>query len=198
MSTPSGSSMGDNMDMGNTEMTDGSCKVSMLWNWETIDACFLSDTWQIKSRGAFAGLCIGIVLLVMLLELLRRAIKTYDSYLIHQHQKTTASLAASALNRSTDTANGALIVKEGGTIAVSAVPFRPNIWQQAIRALLHTLHFALAYWIMLLAMYYNGYIIICIIIGAFFGFFAFQWEHIGPRNELNGGGIARDGTGCHG
>lgn len=30
-----------------------------------------------------------------------------------------------------------------------------------------------------LAMYYNGYIIICIFIGAFLGAFIFQWEKLG-------------------
>jgi solute carrier family 31 (copper transporter), member 1 len=28
-------------------------------------------------------------------------------------------------------------------------------------------------------MYYNGYIIICIFIGAYLGAFVFHWEHIG-------------------
>ncbi|KAI1454869.1 Ctr copper transporter [Annulohypoxylon moriforme] len=152
----------------------------MLWNWETIDACFLSDSWQIKSRGAFAGLCIGIAFLVILLELLRRTAKVYDRYLIRQHLAKTSALAATVVNGSSETAHGALIAKENAMTLASAVPFRPNIFQQAIRALLHTLHFALAYWIMLLAMYYNGYIIISIIIGAFIGFFALQWESIGP------------------
>ena len=152
----------------------------MLWNWETIDACFLSDSWQIKSRGAFAGLCIGTVFLVILLELLRRASKIYDRYLIREHVRKTSALAAAVVNGSSETAHGALIAKESAAVLASAVPFRPNIFQQAIRALLHTLHFALAYWIMLLAMYYNGYIIICIIIGAFIGFFTLQWENFSP------------------
>jgi solute carrier family 31 (copper transporter), member 1 len=30
-----------------------------------------------------------------------------------------------------------------------------------------------------LAMYYNGYLIICIFIGAFLGAFVFQWETLG-------------------
>lgn len=30
-----------------------------------------------------------------------------------------------------------------------------------------------------LAMYYNGYFIICIFIGAFIGSFIFQWEKLG-------------------
>jgi copper transporter 1 len=67
-------------------------------------------------------------------------------------------------------------------VAVGIVPragkFRPNLFQQAIRALLHMMQFAVAYFIMLLAMYYNGYIIISIIIGAFLGSFVLSWEPI--------------------
>ncbi|KAI2467104.1 Ctr-domain-containing protein [Annulohypoxylon bovei var. microspora] len=192
--------MGDMSTMGSTGGTDIACKVSMLWNWDTIDACFLSQSWQIKSRGAFAGLCIGTVFLVILLELLRRAAKVYDRHLIRQHLKKTTVLAAAVVNGSSETANGSLIAKEHTVTLASAVPFRPSVWQQAIRSLLHTLHFALAYWIMLLAMYYNGYIIICIIIGSYIGFFTLQWESIGPLdgNAIDDHGIGRDGTGCHG
>ena len=53
----------------------------MLWNWYTVDACFISSTWHVRSRGAFAGSCIGVVLLVMSLEFLRRAQREFDRYL---------------------------------------------------------------------------------------------------------------------
>ncbi|KAI1076245.1 fungal-specific transcription factor domain-containing protein [Whalleya microplaca] len=159
----------------------GTCKVSMLWNWETIDACFLSESWQIKSRGGFAGLCIGVILLAILLEMLRRTAKTYDRHLIRQRQKTV-TFATTASNNAPETADGSLIAKCDHA-AIPTAAFRPNIPQQIVRALLHTLQFALAYWMMLLAMYYNGYIIICMIIGAFIGSFIFQWERIGPRSQ---------------
>lgn len=167
----------------------------MLWNWETIDACFLSDQWKIRSQGGFAGLCIGVILLVVFLEALRRAAKIYDQYLDAQHRKSIAmatvhdsnSKEASHQSSGDQTTNGSRSTSAAKTqpplpLQLDASyyePFRPNVWQQAIRALLHTLHFAVAYWIMLLAMYYNGYVIICIIIGAFIGAFVFQWERIG-------------------
>lgn len=53
---------------------------------------------------------------------------------------------------------------------------RPTIWQQLIRAGLYTVEFAVAYFVMLLAMYFNGYIIISILIGAFLGSLAFDWD----------------------
>lgn len=61
--------------------------------------------------------------------------------------------------------------------------FRPNVWQQLVRAVFHCAQFTVAYFIMLLAMYYNGYIIISIIIGAFLGSFACSWEAIGLGSD---------------
>ncbi|KAG6024686.1 hypothetical protein E4U41_001712, partial [Claviceps citrina] len=60
-------------------MAGGSgCKISMLFNLYTIDSCFLSSQWRITSQAAFAGSCIGVFLLTLTLELLRRSIKEYD------------------------------------------------------------------------------------------------------------------------
>jgi copper transporter 1 len=62
-------------------------------------------------------------------------------------------------------------------------PYRPSPVEQVIRALLHMVQFAVAYFIMLLAMYYNGYIIICIFIGAFLGSLIFSWEPLSLSKE---------------
>lgn len=62
-------------------------------------------------------------------------------------------------------------------------PYRPSPVEQVVRALLHMVQFAVAYFVMLLAMYYNGYIIICIFIGAFLGSLIFSWEPISLSKE---------------
>ncbi|KAH8147703.1 uncharacterized protein LAJ45_08168 [Morchella importuna] len=117
--------------------TPATCKISMLWNWYTIDSCFISRSWHVRSTAMFAGSCIGVFLLVLLLEFLRRAQREYDRYI------------------------------------------------QAIRAGIYMLQFGLAYFIMLLAMYYNGYFIICMLLGAFSGHFLFGYDNItiGGGNE---------------
>ena len=63
---------------------------------------------------------------------------------------------------------------------------RPTLLQQMLRAALHVVQFAVAYFIMLLAMYFNGYIIICILIGAFMGAFLFSWDLAGHGEEVSG------------
>ncbi|CAO1636166.1 unnamed protein product [Parajaminaea phylloscopi] len=53
--------------------------------------------------------------------------------------------------------------------------FRVSAVQQLIRAVAHAVTFGLAYILMLIAMSFNGYIIICIIIGAGLGKFLCDW-----------------------
>ncbi|KAL1908906.1 Copper Transporter integral membrane protein that functions in high affinity copper transport [Sporothrix stenoceras] len=162
------------MSMGG--MGGNTCKISMLWNWNTIDACFIAQSWQITSRGAFAGSCIGVVLLVISLEMLRRAAKEYDRYLVRQHRanhhQQYNKIESSLTSQSAQDVSPIRSVE-------APTPFRPKLWQQIIRSILYVLQFGVGYFVMLLAMYYNGYFIICILIGAFLGSFIFNWEAIG-------------------
>ncbi|KAJ9301895.1 hypothetical protein DTO271G3_761 [Paecilomyces variotii] len=199
MSSSTGMNMGSmSMDMG------GDCKVSMLWNWDTIDACFLSKSWHITSHGMFGGSCIGVICLVLVLELLRRIGREYDAYIVRRttiqryHLATTTTTTTTPSPKaiptsssccgpesSSDETHGLGLAKHSTptpnimTAAGKTGPIRPTFFEQLVRAVLHMLQFAVAYFIMLLAMYFNGYIIICIFIGAFLGAFFFSWEPLG-------------------
>ncbi|KAL5612318.1 hypothetical protein BROUX41_000147 [Berkeleyomyces rouxiae] len=190
------------MDMG-----AATCKINMLWNWYTIDACFLAESWHITSKGMFAGSCIGVVLMVVMLEFLRRSSKEFDRWLIAQHIAAYAGAGAAAIAaapRNSDSAASDKAALACGAPAAAAIarpavpPFRPNVWQQATRALLHVMQFALAYIIMLLAMYFNGYIIICIFLGAFIGAFIFHWETINVGSSGEATSAAKEPTVCCG
>ncbi|KAI5925118.1 Ctr copper transporter [Camillea tinctor] len=164
----------------------------MLWNWNTIDSCFLSSSWRITSSGMFAGSCIGVILLTMSLELLRRTVKEYDRYLVRKHAVAASGNDTTLTGtRNPTKANSTTKIRP----AVSQVKgFRPSVLEQAIRAFLHMVQFAVAYILMLLAMYFNGYIIICILIGAYLGAFVFHWETLdGSRGATS---ASQDPTVC--
>ncbi|KAE9964421.1 hypothetical protein BLS_008379 [Venturia inaequalis] len=188
---------GGHMNMGGDD-----CKIAMLWNWNVIDACFVTHSWRITSAAMFAGSCIGVILLVLLLEFLRRAGKEYDAYILrsYQHNLAMASSPMTCSNSSTLDGHGGnneMPRKKSFSKSSSkaATTFRPTLVQQMIRAGFHTLAFAVGYILMLLAMYYNGYIIMCIFIGAYIGFFVFGWEAV----ELSGNnGPSDDATNCCG
>ncbi|KAJ5989259.1 hypothetical protein N7481_004469 [Penicillium waksmanii] len=257
-----------------TGMMGSSCKIDMLWNWYTIDACFLSHSWQIKTRGMFAGSCIGAICLVLCLEALRRLGREYDAFILRRARQRRMYLHESTLEGNSEDLttkklpeNGALgagpLPKTGengchqaaaearpavdqqdrilssvessnedtsgepqvaatavanradqpldsshkgpwffvspkpaavdqqqwenGVVPMSSlvpafssqdIRHRPSPVEQVVRALLHTFQFGVAYIVMLLAMYYNGYIIICIFLGAFLGSLIFSWEYV--------------------
>jgi solute carrier family 31 (copper transporter), member 1 len=148
---------------------------SLLQDAMLIATGFISPSWHVTSNGMFAGSCIGVILLVILLEALRRAGKEYDRYIVNQYlaSHTLATAVASSASSDDDSRKTPATT---AALAPTVQKFRPSLIQQAVRALLHMLQFAVAYFVMLLAMYYNGYIIICIFIGAYLGYFICGWE----------------------
>lgn len=139
---------------------------------------FLASTWHVRSDGAFAASCIGVVLLVVVLEALRRTGKEYDSYLLRSFQQIAASRAANEVTNAETPDSASNSSKQAAVRVQSTVQYltlRPTFVQQLIRSVIHMSTFAVAYFVMLLAMYFNGYIIISIFIGALIGKFACDW-----------------------
>lgn len=164
----------------------------MLWNWHTVDACFLASTWRITSAGMFAGSCIGVVALVVFLEFLRRVSREYDRRVFEESRSllNIAGTVSSSVSSREDGLITAMSDEKGGDkqqVAalhltetskgpVNGKFVRPSLVQQSVRALLYTAQLSLAYILMLLAMSFNGYILVCIFVGGFLGFLVFNWE----------------------
>lgn len=54
----------------------------MLWNWNTVDSCFISSSWRNETRAQFAGSVIGVFFLVIAIEAVRRLGREYDRRLV--------------------------------------------------------------------------------------------------------------------
>ncbi|PWN93063.1 Ctr copper transporter, partial [Acaromyces ingoldii] len=157
------------MDMDSTDMSSGSCSMSMLGNWETIGSCFLTSSWHISTAAQFAGTCIGVFLIVVVIESVRRWGREWDRYIVRKaledHQRM------SNLNRAGNRAG-----KRMQTTKACFPMFRPSVLQQAIRSLVYAIQFTGAYIVMLIAMSYNGYILISIVLGGLVGHFFSTWD----------------------
>jgi copper transporter 1 len=137
-----------------TLMRSGKCLTSqMLWNWETIDNCLISSQWRITSNAQFAGSCIGIILMAMSLQLLRRLTKEYDARILRDHQRKMENCKPQESKESdlTRRSGSSFSVKMNQLMHSGHDPgrFRPNPIQQLVRALLHMSQFMVAYFIML-------------------------------------------------
>ncbi|KAL0936044.1 ctr copper transporter [Colletotrichum truncatum] len=172
------------MDHGSAE--SAACKVSMMWNWNTIDACFLAESWQIENNGMMAASCIGVALLVVALECLRRIGKEYDGIIMKQVQRRAASLSGDSQSSEKGKISCATQLSDCASTP-QILTFRASPVQQLARAFIHAVTFGVAYVVMLLAMYFNGYIIISIVIGAGLGKFLCDWLVV--RIQVSGPGV---------
>ncbi|CEI67979.1 unnamed protein product [Fusarium venenatum] len=160
------------MDHGSEEMAE--CQMSMLWNWNTVDSCFIASSWQVTNNGMMAASCIGVGLLVVVLEVLRLMAKKFDLHIAHAMRRHVTVLSKSQR-----------LVSEKNTSLPTDIVIRASPLQQIVRAVLYAVTFGVAYFVMLLAMSFNGYIIISIIIGAGLGKFVTDWPTltIGEHGE---------------
>lgn len=164
-----------------------------MLTWLTNLPGFLAESWHVTSAGMFAASCIGVAFLVVSMELLRRLGKEYDAFILRQFQNHISS-------RSTDLKSS----PNSCQTSPAFVTFRATPLQQLIRSALHAATFGVAYIVMLLAMYFNGYIIISIIIGAFIGKFLCDWLVVriqvgnsGPSTRANDN-VIEEATVCCG
>lgn len=111
----------------------------------------------------FAASCIGVAALVVALESCRRIGKEYDAFIVRQFKRNLNTRATAIPTTASDSSEPAFAI------------FRATPLQQLTRAIIHAVVFGLAYIIMLLAMYYNGFILISIIIGSGIGKFLCDW-----------------------
>ncbi|KAJ4420389.1 hypothetical protein N0V82_004378 [Gnomoniopsis sp. IMI 355080] len=140
--------------------------------------CFLAESWHISSNGAFAATCIGTILLVMVMEALRRLGKEYDEWISRGFQARAATVQPSSasdtmLKGSTKQATTATVTSVG--LSSRTIIFRASPLQQVTRSILHAVTLGVAYIVMLLVMSYNGYVIICVLIGGGLGKFFCDW-----------------------
>lgn len=197
--TSTGSSMGSH-DMGGMDMGGGgSCNVAMLWNWNTIDSCFLSNGWHVTTRGKFAGTCIGVFLWVVFLVLLgslrqkfdnhiasnakRRFLRAHDGLVSNEDITSVSSVSKSQSSAFRDAMEkNALIggitkfATRGDSLMLDSV--RPSMLEQIVRALLFAFEYSITWLLGLILMSYNGYVIISAFIGAFIGFLLIEWKHV--------------------
>lgn len=120
----------------------------------------------------------------MVMEALRRIGKEYDEWILRSFHARAASLESPSVTDPLLRSNNSPTNKPGSSTTITVagqqgihrtVVFRASPLQQTIRSVLHAVSLGVAYIVMLLVMSYNGYVIICVIIGGGLGKFFCDW-----------------------
>ncbi|KAK9759606.1 copper transpport protein [Basidiobolus ranarum] len=161
--TPSGGSGGGN-PLNPSPLPPAACAMNMVFTWDYSNMCLVFDNWQVRSSGGLVAACIVTFAIAVAYELIRWGIRVTDRR-IFKNEK--------ALKDSSH--------KNG--FFVYTVPWV----KQILRALLYAIQVLISFFLMLIIMSYNGYIMFSLVLGAFVGFLLFC------RDGIHGSQSA----GCH-
>ncbi|ODV63343.1 copper transporter family protein [Ascoidea rubescens DSM 1968] len=163
--------------------TSASCKISMLWNWYTIDSCFLARSWHVRSKSMFAGSCIGVFFFILAYYWVHRVVKEYDNAIVDYKTAQLQIVCDNVDNCENEKINHSWLFTAKKSHNADDVVIMPSIAEHSLKSLFFMVEWTCSYLIMLLWMYYNGYIIITCILGCFFGKLLFGYEPLAVVNK---------------
>ncbi|EPQ57094.1 Ctr copper transporter, partial [Gloeophyllum trabeum ATCC 11539] len=141
------------------------CSMNMLWNTQIEDTCIVFPEWHIYTKGQFVLSFIAIVALGVLYEWLREFQKTLDRRIaLSLAQQSKGKGRSSGRNtpdgelEETGLLSGRRLLKKAGT-PVPAIP-------RVLRAATYGLTVFLSFFLMLVFMTYNAYLIVAVVLGA--------------------------------
>ncbi|KAJ1983194.1 copper transpport protein [Dimargaris cristalligena] len=202
---PAADSMADmaGMDMGGTTSTtmdhgDMDCGMAMYFNGHTRDFCVLFASWTITSDTALGIACLASFLISIGYELLKLVMRRIDATAyrrVQRQTKLTAKELELANNASTDgakdnddeahhqhtSADGAHNYAHYAPYGGAGDSHRRIGWFEPIyflRCFMYGIQVFYAFFLMLIIMTYNVYLIVSVCVGAMVGFYLFGREEI--------------------
>uniref|UniRef100_A0A1D1YNN7 Copper transport protein n=1 Tax=Anthurium amnicola TaxID=1678845 RepID=A0A1D1YNN7_9ARAE len=143
-------------DHGNT------CSMNMLFNWDTERLCIIFSWWSVNSIGFLILSCLVVIFLAASFEFLKLVLRKYDSKIY--------TSSHSQLQEGRDT-NPEEVASQNNVIRITYT-------QHLVRTFIHTAQVFLSFFLMLIFMTYNGFLMISVIIGAAVGYFVFAKQTI--------------------
>ncbi|KIM26969.1 hypothetical protein M408DRAFT_330333 [Serendipita vermifera MAFF 305830] len=177
-----------------SEMTNARCSMYMLWNTNIIDTCVVFRQWHIHNNFQFILSFLAIVALGCSYEWLRDLQRRYD-------RKVAIELINSGKGKNAVSQNTGAIVLQADedeliplvSKATQGIPV--PLTARVTRAVLYGASVFVSFFLMLVFMTYNAYLILATVIGAVMGHYLYGAQ-MDPDAVL-GGGITSKGMSCH-
>jgi copper transporter 1 len=173
------------------------CSMNMIWNTQIADTCIIFEQWHISTTFGFVVSCLVVIALGVLYEYLRMLQSQVDVRIATSLKRKRNNGGNAATREPLETVpeeedTGLL---SGRSIRraelVSVVP--PG--SRAFRAIMYGITVFLSFFLMLVFMTYNAYLILSVVLGAAIGHYVFN-QHMNVDAVLNGSSPGK-GVSCH-
>ncbi|KAK3177262.1 copper transpport protein [Lecanicillium sp. MT-2017a] len=142
---------------------DDMCSMSMLFTWDTNNLCIVFRQWHIRSTLSLVVSLLAVVGIGIGYEALRSVSRSYEMYINGQ----VDALPNAADNAQVPVTESTPFLRPGQT--------RPEASRRGhlIKAILYAVQTFYAFMLMLIFMTYNGWVMVAVTLGAFFGYLLF-------------------------
>ncbi|KZT29137.1 Ctr copper transporter [Neolentinus lepideus HHB14362 ss-1] len=177
------------------------CSMNMLWNTQIENTCVVFRQWHIYTKGQFVLSFVAIVALGVLYEWLREFQKTLDRRIalsLAQQGKGKARVSGrstpEAEREETGLLSGRLVILAlFSALSHCRTPVPPL--SRILRAATYGLTVFLSFFLMLVFMTYNAYLVLAVVLGAAVGNYVFS-SHMDVDSVLSGTSAGK-GMACH-
>ncbi|KDQ21751.1 hypothetical protein BOTBODRAFT_26178 [Botryobasidium botryosum FD-172 SS1] len=169
------------------------CKMYMLWNTNIVDTCIVFAEWHVRSTLTFLLSLLAVAAIGVGYEWLREAQRKFDLHvatrLVQKRNANAAGGSSSGLGGAESPGEEALLIGRARGLT------RLNIHVRVLRAALYGVSVFVSFFIMLIFMTYNAYLILAVVVGAAAGHYVFNSE-MDPEAILSGATSGK-GVSCH-
>ncbi|KAG6362110.1 hypothetical protein INS49_010339 [Diaporthe citri] len=152
--------MGDMPGHGGHDMPSHGdvCSMSMLFTWDTNNLCIVFKQWHIRTTPGLLFSLIAVVLIGMGYEALRAGTRRYEVIMARRLDSTPSD-----------------IITETTPLAWATGQNKAQVNQRThlLKAVLYAVQTFYAFMLMLIFMTYNGWVMVAVTLGAFFGYLVF-------------------------
>ncbi|KAH6897536.1 Ctr copper transporter family-domain-containing protein [Coprinopsis sp. MPI-PUGE-AT-0042] len=164
-------------DMPGHDMPVVRCSMHMLWNTEIENTCIVFKSWHISSRTAFVASCVVIIALCVFHEWLRVFQKKLDFQIAQRLHKKAVGTGGISIGESSTRRDDASVEEDGlltgrllrNAVTGAVVPQSSRI----MRASVYGATVFISFFLMLVFMTYNAYLIASVVFGAALGHYVF-------------------------
>ncbi|KAH8426735.1 low-affinity Cu transporter [Aspergillus melleus] len=166
---------------GDMDMGEGQCSMNMLFTWSSKGLCIVFRQWQVTGLASLLGSLVVIVLLTAGYEGVRQLTRRFETAHARRLNAFTSSATTGGNDFADDPAPDGSPYRPATHLPDASSPLlvgsdnRRRLEQRGkiIMALLYAVQVFYSFFIMLLFMTYNGWVMISVAIGAFVGYLVF-------------------------
>ncbi|KAJ7091100.1 Ctr copper transporter [Mycena epipterygia] len=149
------------------------CRMNMLWNTQIVDTCIVFRSWHVSSTASLIGSCIAIMALGVFYEYLRVFQKSLDARIALALVASGKGKTRAASGRSSPSEEDAGLLTGRRMFKITTTGTPVPFLLRALRAALYGATVFLSFFLMLVFMTYNAYLIFATVFGAALGHFIF-------------------------